>query len=202
MIVLALDFARDVSGTIVYAQSAPSFCDIFTKKFGRTTEINMDQDDEVSGSPTGIFVAAGRDRGYGQRKVLGNLKIDFKVLSQETNGALLVIENVSSGKGGPPRHVHFAQEEWFYAVESEFIVEVGDERYRLQPGDSILAPRSVPHVWAHVGDEIGRLLIAFQPAGAMEAFFEKMAEMTGPPTMESLKMLFQAHGMEVVGPPL
>jgi quercetin dioxygenase-like cupin family protein len=168
----------------------------------RNMKFTMDRNDDASDSLREIFVPAGRDRGNSQRKVLGNLTVHFKVPGQATNGALLVIENVSNGRGGPPRHLHLAQEEWFYAMESEFVVEVGDEQYHLQPGDSILAPRNVPHVWAHVGDEIGRLLIAFQPAGAMEAFFDEMAEMTGPPTMERLKMLFQAHAMEVVGPPL
>ena len=162
----------------------------------------MDEHDDVHGSQNGSFVPAGNDRRHGQRKVLGNLTIDFKVLSQETNGALLVIENVSNGKGGPPRHIHLAQEEWFYAVDGDFIVEVGDEQYHLLPGDSLFAPRNVPHVWAHVGDGIGRLLIAFQPAGRMEAFFDEMTRVTDPPASGQMQAIFEAHGMEMVGPPL
>ena len=54
-------------------------------------------------------------------------------------------------------------------VEGEFIVEVGQERIRLNPGDSLLAPRQVPHVWAYVGDTRGRMLIAFMPAGKIQA---------------------------------
>jgi mannose-6-phosphate isomerase-like protein (cupin superfamily) len=57
------------------------------------------------------------------------------------------------------------QAEWFYALEGEFSIEVGQERITLKPGDSLLAPRKVPHVWAYVGATRGRILIAFMPAG-------------------------------------
>ncbi len=124
------------------------------------------------------------------------------MLSQDSNSNLFVIENVSNGKGGPPRHVHHAQDEWFYAVDGDFIVEVGSEKFHLRPGDSVLAPRQTPHVWAHVGQGVGRLLVAFQPAGAMEAFFDEFAQMTGAPAKEEMQRLFRAHGMEIVGPPL
>jgi hypothetical protein len=35
------------------------------------------------------------------------------------------------------------------------------------PGDSLFAPRRVPHVWAHVGEGRGSILVAFTPAGKM-----------------------------------
>jgi quercetin dioxygenase-like cupin family protein len=37
----------------------------------------------------------------------------------------------------------------------EFLIEIGGTRHRLGPGDSVLAPRRVPHVWAHVGEGRG-----------------------------------------------
>ncbi len=147
-------------------------------------------------------VPANGDRLLQPRPVLGNLIIAYKVLGQDTGDALFVVENVSHGKGGPPRHVHHAQEEWFYAVEGEFVVEIGDEVFCLSPGDSVLAPRAVPHVWAHIGDDQGRLLIAFQPAGAMQAFFDEFAQLSAAPPQAELQRLFRAHGMEVVGPPI
>src|SRR5687768_15349167 len=114
-------------------------------------------------------VAAGEDR-FGEHRGLGISAIDFKVSSQDSSG-LFILENTFHAKGGPARHLHYDQDEWFYALEGEFIVEVGQDRFRLQPGDSLLAPRSVPHVWAHIGDARGRILITFLPAGKMEAFF-------------------------------
>ncbi|MDQ4128366.1 MAG: cupin, partial [Actinomycetota bacterium] len=78
----------------------------------------------------------------------------------------------------------------------------GDERHRLEPGDSVLAPREVPHVWAHVGEGTGRLLIVFQPAGKMEAFFGELSKIEGMPQPEVMQSLFRSHGMETTGPPL
>jgi hypothetical protein len=54
------------------------------------------------------------------------------------------------GKGGPPRHFHYDQDEWFYAIKGNFAFEVGEERFTLGPGDALLAPRLVPHVWAYL----------------------------------------------------
>jgi quercetin 2,3-dioxygenase len=100
----------------------------------------------------------------------------------------------------PGAVLHNEQDEWFYAVEGEFIVEVGQQRFTLQPGDSLLAPRKVPHVWAHVGNARGRILIAFMPAGKMEAFFREVTKANAMPPQDPA--LWRAHGMELLGPPL
>ena len=97
-----------------------------------------------------LRVAAGEDR-FGEHRGLGISKIDFKVTPQDESG-LLILENTFHAKGGPARHLHYDQDEWFYAIEGEFIFEIGQERFTLKPGDSLLGPRRVPHVWAYVGD--------------------------------------------------
>ena len=147
-------------------------------------------------------VPAGADRFRRRRKVFGSRVIDFKVSSPETNGALFIIELTDDRKGGPPRHFHHEQEEWFYVIEGEYVIEIGDERYELGPGDSILSPRGVPHAWAHVGEGTGKPLIAFQPAGEMEAFFGELSKIGGVPPPEVMRRLFGTHGMEMTGPPL
>jgi hypothetical protein len=79
---------------------------------------------------------------------------------------------------------------------------VGEERYELGPGDCVLAPREVAHVWAHVGEGTGRLIGALQPAGQIEAFFDELAKLGSSPEREDLSRAFSSHGMELVGPPL
>ena len=150
----------------------------------------------------GIIISAGGDRFQERRKVFGSRGIDFKVSTLDTNGGLFVVEATDDTKGGPPRHLHHEQEEWFYVIESEYTIEIGDERLRLGPGDSVLAPRGVPHVWAHVGEGTGKLLIVFQPAGKMEAFFGELSKVEGAPQPEVMQRLFSSHGMEMTGPPL
>ncbi len=148
--------------------------------------------------PPILRVMAGADR-FGEHRGLGISAITFKVTPQDSNG-LLIIENTFHAKGGPLRHLHYDQDEWFYCVEGDFIIEVGQERFKLNAGDSILAPRQVPHVWAYVGDAQGRMLIAFMPAGKMEAFFHEVTKANAMPPQDP--ELLRAHGMELIGPPL
>jgi mannose-6-phosphate isomerase-like protein (cupin superfamily) len=148
---------------------------------------------------TTVRVAAGADR-FGETRSLGISTIEFKVATDDTGGGLFVLENVFRTKGGPARHLHYEQDEWFYALEGEFLMEVGTGRTTLKPGDSLLAPRNVPHVWAHVGSGIGRILVTFAPAGKMEAFFREVTKGGAMPRQDP--KLWQAHGMELLGPPL
>ena len=154
---------------------------------------------DPSGSAPGIIqVAAGADR-FGEHRGLGISVIAFKLVPQDS-GDILILENTFHAPGGPVRHLHYEQDEWFYAAEGEFVVEIGSQRFTLQPGDSLLAPRRVPHVWAAVAHARSRMLITFLPAGRMEAFFREVTKANAMPPQDPA--LWRAHGMELVGPPL
>ena len=49
-------------------------------------------------------------------------------------------------------HAHPDQEQAFYILEGDIEVEVGDETYRLGPGDCVLLPRNVFHKHRNIGD--------------------------------------------------
>jgi mannose-6-phosphate isomerase-like protein (cupin superfamily) len=147
------------------------------------------------------FVASGADRfGEHHKGPRADSHLDFKVGTQDTNGGLFLLEHTKMTRGGPPRHLHYEQEEWFYLIEGgEVLIEIGQEKMRLKPGDSVLAPRKVPHAWAYIGDKPGRMLLAFAPAGKMEAFFKETSK---PGNHFGDPKLMRDHGMELVGPPL
>lgn len=159
--------------------------------------MNHLSDTDASPGTTRV-VTSGEDR-FGLHRGLGISAIAFKVTPQD-GPDLLILENTFRAKGGPARHLHVEQDEWFYALEGEFVVEVGAERFTLAPGDSLLAPRRVPHVWAHVGEGRGRMLIVFNPAGKMESFFRLTTPANAMPAQDPA--LWRAHGMELLGPPL
>lgn len=148
--------------------------------------------------PSALFIPAGEDR-FGEYRGLGISSINFKLISPDTKG-ILIIENDFHENGGPPRHMHHDQDEWFFVVRGEFVFEVGERTFKLRPGDSLLAPRSIPHVWAYVGGAQGKILIAFMPAGNMESFFRKVAQTNAMPSQNP--ELWRAHNMELLGPPL
>ena len=149
-----------------------------------------------------LYVPNGRNRFEQEMMIWGIIPLQIKVSTADTAGALFVFEHANMGKGGPPRHFHYEQDEWFHAVKGNFAFEVGDERFTLRPGDSIFAPRMVPHVWAYVGDNPGTLMLAVQPAGSLEAFFMESSKLAKPPSPQEAEQQFAAYGMKVVGPPL
>jgi mannose-6-phosphate isomerase-like protein (cupin superfamily) len=122
----------------------------------------------LAGAPH--VVGAGEDHSAHPHS-LGFSSILFKVPSSETAGGLFVIEHTHLLPGGPPLHLHFNQEEWFYVMDGEVAFQVGEQRLHLHAGDSVLAPRRVPHTFSSVGTAPSRMIIAFCPAGKMEQYF-------------------------------
>jgi len=161
----------------------------------------------------GFSVAAGKDR-FGEHIKLGGEPNDCKVSAKDTKGAMSIFE--FNGRGGGPRHLHYDQDEWIYIIEGEFDVCVGDERFRLGVGESVFLPRKVAHLWGCVSDKPGKIINVYQPAGKMEEFFreigkpfkdlitlEQLVNKTyTKEQVKSLHQLFDAHGMDLLGPPL
>ncbi len=152
-------------------------------------------------SAKAVRLARGEDR-LGEHHAIGVSRTDFKVLTKDSRGDLFVMEHTSPKKGGPPRHLHHNEDEWFYVVEGDYIAEIGSDRLRLKAGDSLLGPRGVPHAWAFVGDTPGRLLITFAPANKMEAFFRDNAKRNQNGEYLNDAEVYRAYGLELLGPPL
>jgi len=152
----------------------------------------------------GFKVDAGTDRYQEELHIMGG-KFSRMIASKDTNGELLAYDTVRHEKGGPAFHLHHSQDEWFYVLRGEFMVQVGDDKFSLKPGDSAFAPRKTPHAFAKVSEGEAQMLVLFQPAGLMEDFFKQMSKLgkSIPKDQETvLKELWRTHGMEIVGPPL
>jgi quercetin dioxygenase-like cupin family protein len=136
----------------------------------------------------------------------GGDRVYVKVSTQASGGALFMTEQPIDRRGsGPPRHYHEEQDEWFYCLAGEYVVEIGDQRFRLKPGDSVLAPRRVPHAFVYDGAEPGRILIGFTPARSIEQFFrdlEKRGQYFGNGSPEDKELAHRLYGIVNVGPPL
>jgi quercetin dioxygenase-like cupin family protein len=123
-----------------------------------------------------------------------------KVSGRDTNGQLYIYESTRLRNGGPAQHVHFEQDEWFYIFEGEFQIKVGETLYLMKAGDSVFAPRGIPHVWAKTNEGLGRMLIVFQPAGRMEEYFTAVSNGTvGKMPPEEQERFREAHGFRRVG---
>ena len=168
------------------------------------------QSEEMFG---GFTVAAGADR-FGEHVKLGGAPNDCKVSAKDTAGALCVFEGTGYSSG--PRHLHHDQDEWIYVIEGEFQFHIGKKRSRAGAGESVFLPRNVPHVWGCMkGSGPGKIINVYQPAGKMEEFFRAVSTFKDLPTLEqvinnsytdeqkrAMHRLFDAHGMDLLGPPL
>lgn len=150
-------------------------------------------------SRSGIKVGAEHDR-FDQPFDFLDAWFNVVLSGKDTIGAACSIDTNRRMRGGPPMHIHPVQDEWFFVREGEFDIRIGDDTFHLKPGDSLLAPMGVPHAFANT-TETGRMLVTFFPAGQMEDFFHVASSMTSP-TPAQMAAVFQAHGMQVVGPGL
>ena len=150
-------------------------------------------------SARGFWIARDADR-FGERHDLRTGALSIKVSTENSRGTLLAFELVHRAQGGPPRHLHREQDEWFYVVEGEYVIEVGEERFQLNPGDSVFAPRQIAHGWAFVGDHTGRLACTVTPAGQLEAFFRQLSKLGAMGPQDPA--FWTPYGLELVGPPI
>ena len=110
----------------------------------------------------------------GERLTFGEVHVVIHADAASTGGALGVIEEVPP-LADTPLHVHTSEDELFYALEGEHVIQVGDEEHRIGPGETAFGPRGVPHAQRRVVPAAGRILIAVTPGG-FEGFFRELAD--------------------------
>ncbi|HUJ31525.1 MAG TPA: cupin domain-containing protein [Candidatus Acidoferrum sp.] len=142
-------------------------------------------------------VGAGEDRFGRPHAMAFSPSLLYKVAGSDTNGGLFIIEHTHLQPGGPPLHLHFSQEEWFYVMQGEVAFQVGKQRVSLRSGESVLAPRRIPHTFSSVGAAPAHLLIAFCPAGKMELYFQSVE---ANPKLNADPEFWRTCEMELLGP--
>jgi len=104
------------------------------------------------------------------------------------------------------------EDEIFYCIDGEFLVEVGGERLALTAGASAIAPKGVPHRFRVVSPDGARCLTITRGAD-----FETMLRTAGrtpthaglptavaptPDMIAALTAACAANGITIMGPPL
>src|SRR4029077_9709310 len=88
---------------------------------------------------------------------------------KDTNGAFFLVEAMLAPGTEPPPHVHMREDEFFYVLEGEFDVYVGEEAFKVKTGECVFLPRFRPHAFVIRSPRL-RVLALFTPAGLEEAF--------------------------------
>jgi quercetin 2,3-dioxygenase len=133
-------------------------------------------------------------------KYMGKHPNDVIISRKDTGNAVSVFLFTGYGVVGTPLHIHPNQDEFFTVMEGRYRFVCGDLTSELNTGDTIFLPRNIPHQWLQL-TENGKLLYAVNPAGELEDFFEKVANLKNP-TQEEIDNLALKHGMKHIGPPL
>lgn len=127
--------------------------------------------------------------------------LTFKLRGEQSGGALTVLENVIPPGQGPPLHAHAGEDESWLVLEGTLRFRLREELHDAPAGTFVFVPLGTEHCFQNVGDRPARILVTFTPAG-MERFFDRFAELQGPPDPDAFARLGATVGMTVTGPPL
>jgi quercetin dioxygenase-like cupin family protein len=124
--------------------------------------------------------------------------------SEETAGAVTLLEGVVAPGEGPPLHVHANEDESIFVLEGRLRVRLQDAVREAPAGSFVFIPRGTAHTWQNTGDGAARFLVGFTPAApGMERFFERGAEFDADTWIaEGFGRFASDAGMELLGPPL
>jgi quercetin dioxygenase-like cupin family protein len=98
----------------------------------------------------------------------------------DTGGAYCLLEVGLAPGMGVPRHTHTREDEAYYVLSGELEVTVGDEAFILRAGDTLIAPRDIPHQLRNSGKVENHYLLVFSPSG-----FEEFLKATAVPAPDN-----------------
>lgn len=142
-----------------------------------------------------------------------NTRVVVRVPHTRGADGISVLEHHAPHGDSPPLHVHRNEDEVFHVLEGELRLVADGQAVRASAGETLLAPKGVPHSY-RVESAGGARWLTIMRGGDFEGFvraFSRPAERSslpdpsGPPTPEQAEALAQAclrHGIELVGPPL
>ena len=99
---------------------------------------------------------------------------------KDTGGAYCLLEVGLAPGMAVPRHTHTREDEVYFVLAGELEATVGDETFVLRPGDTLLAPRDVPHELRNSGTSENHFLLVFSPSG-----FEELITATAVPAPDN-----------------
>jgi quercetin dioxygenase-like cupin family protein len=129
-----------------------------------------------------------------------NFRIQNLVDAAQTGDSISIFEEVTTPGFGPPLHNHHKQLEIFYIIKGQHKFRLGEDELEAGPGDCVLIPAGVPHTFKNIDDEDGLIHFELLPSGSSEAFFKRLV--TDFRGIEDIGAFFQAHGMDLLGPPI
>jgi len=141
--------------------------------------------------------------------LLGMLQT-IKIGRADTDGKYGMLEIVVPAGIGSPWHVHPEEDEWFYILDGQLTIYVGNTRLDLTTGGFAYGPKGVPHTFFGAAPET-RALVGFSPM-QFEGFLREVGQPAParvlplphagpPPDIARLAPIAMRNGFEILGPP-
>jgi uncharacterized cupin superfamily protein len=134
-----------------------------------------------------------------QERAFLDTRVAFPVSHADGTDGVSVMTSWAPAGHSPPLHVHRTEDEVFHVLEGRLTVLIGDTTSAAAAGDTLLAPRGVPHTF-RVDSQDGARWLVVTTAGDFEGFVCAAADRVLSP--EELGALAAEHAIDIVGPPL
>jgi quercetin dioxygenase-like cupin family protein len=140
----------------------------------------------------------------GETIQLGDIRIDFLVEADDSEGSVTVFEcSVAAGARVPAPHSHDAFEETIYGLEGTLTWTVEGEPHEIGPGDSVCIRRGQVHGFDNRTDEAAKCLCIASPGVFGPSYFRDLREVIaagGPPDLDAVMEVMRRHGLTPAQP--
>jgi quercetin dioxygenase-like cupin family protein len=122
-----------------------------------------------------------------------------------TGNTFVAMENIEPPGGGTPLHRHSREDEFFHVIEGQLSIFVDGKTITLSAGQSLFAPRSIPHSFKNCSTSPVKFLVFCTPPD-IEPFFDYGLALPsgGAPSdqhmIEQIMALAPRFGIELLGP--
>lgn len=123
--------------------------------------------------------------------------------TEETGGAMSIVDSVSPPYSGPPLHIHHDADETFILLTGDVEFYLDGHRFVRGPGQTVFVPRGREHTFRVVSDTPSRHIVILTPGG-FEGFFAEMAKgnFRIPDDMPAVVESAARFQLTFTGPPL
>ncbi|HZT17936.1 MAG TPA: cupin domain-containing protein [Dongiaceae bacterium] len=135
--------------------------------------------------------------------VLGVTHI-YKAMGDDTAGSFSLWEAVVPPGAGAPPHTHGREDESFYVLSGELVMELEGEPApcRIGPGGFFFGARGRRHAFRNIGDQPARALILCTPSVGLDRMFAELDAATAKGITEigTLAAIAARFGVTVESP--
>ncbi|QOZ69053.1 cupin domain-containing protein [Bradyrhizobium arachidis] len=127
----------------------------------------------------------------------------YKAMASETGQQFSIWESIVPPGRGAPAHTHSREDEAFYVLSGEVLMDVegAADPLRLGPGAFVFAPRHRRHGYRNAGTDTARLLVFAMPGAGLDRMFAAFAELAKQngrmPPIQSVAPIAEQHGVVI-----